>query len=878
MSGFVAGPDRIWANLVLFIILAFSAFSPSFAQSNEGPRFEPVPDWVEQQVLPSLPSETPDGIADGLHYILFDSQYRVLEDERVRYGHLAYRIVDRAGLEEGARLSFEYDPSDTDILIHQIIIHRGDERLDRLDRDRFVTIRRESELQSGIIDGDLTSFIELRDVRVGDLVEYEYTYRTRAGVWPGGLSDDLSTQWSIPIERRSIRILTPSTRPLTLAGTADLDPRIEHSGEVIDYRWQLDNPQRLTGEEQVASGFSTWPNLSFSTMPDWESVVAWGLPHYPDAGALPQSAQSVLERVLGEHNNDAERITALIRFVQDDIRYVSESVGLGSHIPRSPDRVLSDGFGDCKDKAFLLTRLLTAMGVEAHVALTDIDEGFGLPRQAPSPFAFDHAIVRIEHEGSVVWIDATSSHHGGVYPDLAQPAYGYALPLRASQTELEPIAIERRTLPYMRVEEIFDLADAEMDGITLSVITAYRDREANYFRANLADDSRLAISENYFDYYQSYYPGIELAGELEVEDDRDANLILVREFYHLPADAFLADDLAANFSLRGDAVLNQLSEIETRERTTPIAIPWPRHQTHVHRLINTPVQLTGLDPVEIETPFAHYETTTRSAPDSLRLSYTIETLSSHAPPDAVGTYNDVVAGITDTADLWIDLTVDNSLARGFLMWLDQPGGSEAFDAIATISLYFVGLIGAILGFRRDRGMPDGARFHPVSPVKFLFLSIVTFNIYTAFWFWRCWRWTKLADDSRLSPIFRTWLSVIFFPVLATRIDSEQETSILVRVGVITSACMFSVLFFTDRLLSVMDVTVEPMSALDYFWTAISLLPSVFALPALLLVNAMNRDHPEVEIYNSRWSIGTVLFGLIGLGLVCAMLFELYGYY
>jgi hypothetical protein len=46
-----------------------------------------------------------------------------------------------------------------------------------LDLQKPETIRRESQLENGIINGQLTSFLEIHDVRIGDILEYAYTIK-----------------------------------------------------------------------------------------------------------------------------------------------------------------------------------------------------------------------------------------------------------------------------------------------------------------------------------------------------------------------------------------------------------------------------------------------------------------------------------------------------------------------------------------------------------------------------------------------------------------------------------------------------------------------------------------------------------------------------
>ncbi len=80
--------------------------------------------------------------------------------------------------------------------------------------------------------------------------------------------------------------------------------------------------------------------------------------------------------------------------------------GEASIVPRPPAEVFERRYGDCKDKALLLTALLRSAGIAAEVAL--LDSGFGpdVDPDVPGFGSFDHAIVYLPGPRPL-WIDAT---------------------------------------------------------------------------------------------------------------------------------------------------------------------------------------------------------------------------------------------------------------------------------------------------------------------------------------------------------------------------------------------------------------------------------------------------------------------------------------
>ncbi len=122
----------------------------------------------------------------------------------------------------------------------------------------------------------------------------------------------------------------------------------------------------------------------------------------PDLTAFVRDAKNGLD---GKRDRDAI-VGRLVARLGADVKYTGIEFGEASIIPRTPAEVFERRYGDCKDKALLLTALLRAAGIPAEVAL--LDSGFGpdVDPDVPGFGGFDHAIVYVPG-GKPLWIDAT---------------------------------------------------------------------------------------------------------------------------------------------------------------------------------------------------------------------------------------------------------------------------------------------------------------------------------------------------------------------------------------------------------------------------------------------------------------------------------------
>src|ERR1700678_2850308 len=94
------------------------------------------------------------------------------------------------------------------------------------------------------------------------------------------------------------------------------------------------------------------------------------------------------------------------RILRRHTRCISHSLGVGRYQPHYAAEVLTNRYGDCKDKATLLDALLDAEGIHSSTAL--INSKFDLDPDVPAPSQFDHAISFVAIGDKDIWLDSTA--------------------------------------------------------------------------------------------------------------------------------------------------------------------------------------------------------------------------------------------------------------------------------------------------------------------------------------------------------------------------------------------------------------------------------------------------------------------------------------
>ena len=829
--------------------------------------FEPAPTWVKQEPVPEISESNLPSAVDGIHYLLLGTQVKIGAESYDYYRRSIRRVINSAGLEDAARLQFSFDPTEERFQVHSIRIIRDGVAFNRLDPDSFSVFQREPDLAGGVTDGRLTAYYELTDVRVGDTVDYEVSWTTASDIWPGEFATSFAVEWSVPLEVFHQRILTTPDKPLTIRHAADdIEPVVvQHDGET-EYIWRSVNPAPIAELELVPVDFPHWGSVSVSTLSSWAEVVSSLERHYNSAWQFPDGFVSSKDWLTKGASN--EKITAAIRFVQDEIRYVADENGVGSHLPRSPATTIGRGWGDCKDKSTLLVALLRHLGIEAYVALTDNDSGYALPLGAPSPFAFDHAIVVIIIDGKRHWIDATQTHQGGAFPNIAQPVYGFGLPLFADSAELWSIEVNLPTEPEKSVSETFDFAKLAEEGMTLTVLSTYSGREADAFRYSLASSSVTKIASDYHNYYLSDFPGLQRGGDVLIDDDRNANVIQTTEHYVLTEENFRADNLQNEFIVRSDAVRNVLSEPVNRDRDAPVALPFPKNLAHEITIQNTGFKMGGIEGFEAQEPEFSYSRKAQEKGDAVTIKFHLATKARQAPLSQFARYVEIADQANDFGVLEYNLDAS----------AETEVTTDEIVLLAVILFYFLSLgaavWGAVKAIEKDNKSIEYSVFYPVSIAKFTVLNVATFGVYAVFWMYRCWRWLKRANQDDTKPFWRAFFSWLWFWPLFSAIRDESRDSFHPPTwlgGIL--ALLYGVWYVVFNGVSAFA---EPEAVESLALSVVGGLFFIFAVPLVVWVNKANSAENGILTANSRWSFLTwiaVMFGVSNWALLAVIAYS-----
>ena len=137
------------------------------------------------------------------------------------------------------------------------------------------------------------------------------------------------------------------------------------------------------GGVSTTNGFSNWREMG---------VWYWNL----ETGrfdASPEIKQKVAE-LTGSITDPLDKMQALAKFAQHDIRYVAIELGIGGWQPHPAADIFNHRYGDCKDKATLMRSMLHEIGIESYPVAINTERGSVGP-DTPAHQGFNHQILAV---------------------------------------------------------------------------------------------------------------------------------------------------------------------------------------------------------------------------------------------------------------------------------------------------------------------------------------------------------------------------------------------------------------------------------------------------------------------------------------------------
>jgi transglutaminase-like putative cysteine protease len=359
-----------------------------------GLRADNAPDWLRTAAQDKLPDYPKDAVA----VVLLDEQITSVKDNgdiEVRHRY-AYKFLRPEAREDfGHAVVFFDNQTKISFFRAWTILPNGTQ----------IEMKEKEATETSIADCDLfndqrAKFIRFPEANVGSVVGFEYVQRQRPFVF----ESDWWFQDKIPTRRARFSLQLPSGWEFTnyWANYAQPGPQSSSGNQ---YVWEMEDIPAVEVEPDMPSFaavsgrmvikyFPRDSALRAKTTGTWNDIGIWysGL---TASSRIPSPAlqQKVSELTAGL-SDPLAKMKVLAAYMQRNIRYVAVEVGIGGVQPHPAADVFAHQYGDCKDKATLLSAMLKQVGIDSYYVSINTERGIIDPK-FPS-LRFNHVILAIQ--------------------------------------------------------------------------------------------------------------------------------------------------------------------------------------------------------------------------------------------------------------------------------------------------------------------------------------------------------------------------------------------------------------------------------------------------------------------------------------------------
>jgi len=351
-----------------------------------------IPDWMREaskQALPAYPADT------NAVVLLSETTYRVLSPgEYEEHARRVVKILRHEGRREGTLTVYGRKGQKVHSL-HAWTIDKEGKEFELKDKDFAEAALDEDSLYSDI----RARIAQAPAADPGSVIAFEYELVRPC--WDS--QETWFFQGDLPVHEISITLALPQGWEFqdSWAGTPRIKPSDLGGNQ---WRWTLRDLPPIEEEERMPAflSLSARATVAFlapgggqTATASWNAIGRW------DSGltagrrdATPEIKEKVQQLVTSAAPGFDGKLRAISAFLQSDIRYVAIEIGIGGFQPHPAADVFHYRYGDCKDKATLLSTMLQEVGIRSEYVIIHTERGIVDPAM-PSTF-FNHAILAIE--------------------------------------------------------------------------------------------------------------------------------------------------------------------------------------------------------------------------------------------------------------------------------------------------------------------------------------------------------------------------------------------------------------------------------------------------------------------------------------------------
>jgi hypothetical protein len=255
-------------------------------------------------------------------------------------------------------------------------------------------------VEGGELMGDVrTKLLQIPAPDPGNIVGYEIEQEER----PYVMADEWKFQETIPVREAHYTLQLPPGWEYKAAwlNHAEVAPTSPGNGQ---WQWVVSDIKAICPEDKMPPWRGIAGKMTISLFPpsgqnkgfqSWREVGTWYLDLARGRRDLSPEIKQKVVALTSSAPTVLGKMQALASFVQNEIRYVAIELGIGGQQPNPAADIFTHRYGDCKDKATLLSSMLKEIGVDSYYVVINTKRG-SITAATPPSLGFDHVILAIQ--------------------------------------------------------------------------------------------------------------------------------------------------------------------------------------------------------------------------------------------------------------------------------------------------------------------------------------------------------------------------------------------------------------------------------------------------------------------------------------------------
>ena len=213
--------------------------------------------------------------------------------------------------------------------------------------------------------------ITVPGLRPGDTLEYRIVWNIHSALTQNHfwVEHDFITRGPIVLDD-TLTVDIPAASKVKLKTEPGYEPTIKEEKDRRIYAWKHANLKKASDEDEKEKDKDEEeeveekdpdeirPAVQMTTFQSWDEVGKWYAGLQSDRVVPDEKIKLKAEEIIKGRATEKEKVTALYEYVAKNFRYVSLSLGQGRYQPHAAAEVMSNQYGDCKDKHTLLASML----------------------------------------------------------------------------------------------------------------------------------------------------------------------------------------------------------------------------------------------------------------------------------------------------------------------------------------------------------------------------------------------------------------------------------------------------------------------------------------------------------------------------------------